>query len=276
MSTILVRPVELRQTAEQLRSRAKRLTQALEAIDNTILSLKGDKFLGHRADAVQAHYAPKRAALLKAKEMVLHFSQDLEQAATSFERADKQNTPTPAPGPAPTPAPGNKLPSIKQIALDMGDPRWKKRYMNNKTGEDINHYGCLLTVLAMLCRANGVDMNPARIDAWNDKHGGYQSGSNMTYAAQIEFLSETLGRDINRSEIYTRNSTQHGLPNIRKQLDSGVPVVLHIDSKSNPTDGHFVLAVGIDAKGNYICADPTGGKQVTVSAKNVRDARIYN
>jgi len=89
MIDILVRPPELRQISEQLRSSAKKINTALQAIDMDILSLKSDKFLGNRANDVQAHYAPKRDALLKAKEIVLHFADDLQNAANVFEQADR-------------------------------------------------------------------------------------------------------------------------------------------------------------------------------------------
>jgi predicted double-glycine peptidase/uncharacterized protein YukE len=89
MTDILIRPLELRQISEQLRASAKKIGAALQAIDHDILSLKGDKFLGNRANAVQAHYAPKREALLKAKEIVAHFAEDLQNIAAAFERADR-------------------------------------------------------------------------------------------------------------------------------------------------------------------------------------------
>ncbi|MCC6261729.1 MAG: WXG100 family type VII secretion target [Anaerolineales bacterium] len=90
MSDILIRPQELRQTAEQLQAYAKKIDAALQAIDNDMLSLKRDNFLGNRANAVQAHYAPKREALLKAKEIVSHFAEDLRNTATRFEQADSK------------------------------------------------------------------------------------------------------------------------------------------------------------------------------------------
>jgi len=91
MSDILIRPPELHQISEQLRSNAMKVDTALQAIDNDILSLNGDQFLGIRADAVQAHYAPKREALIKAKEIVAHFAEDLQSAATRFEQADRKD-----------------------------------------------------------------------------------------------------------------------------------------------------------------------------------------
>jgi uncharacterized protein YukE len=89
MDDILVRPTELRQTAEQLSSSAQKIGQALHAIDNDINALKGIAFMGNRADDVQVRYAPKRDALLKAREIVAHFAEDLQSAALCFELADK-------------------------------------------------------------------------------------------------------------------------------------------------------------------------------------------
>jgi len=94
MTDILVHPTELRQTSEHLRAGAKKIGTALQAIDQEILSLKGDQFLGNRANSVQAHYAPKREALLKAKEIVSNFAGELETAANVFEQADRGQTNT--------------------------------------------------------------------------------------------------------------------------------------------------------------------------------------
>lgn len=113
MVDILVRPQELRQTSEQLRTSAKKIGVAMQTIDQEILSLKGDKFLGHRAKAVQAHYAPKRVALLRTKELVTHFAEELQSVATRFEMADlskNTNSTSPFPVPAPTPTPSPILP----------------------------------------------------------------------------------------------------------------------------------------------------------------------
>jgi len=89
MVDILVRPAELRQIASQMRNSANKIGQALQSIDSDIQSLKGDKFLGNRANAVQSHYQAKRDALQRAKELVLHFSTEIETAAGVFEQADR-------------------------------------------------------------------------------------------------------------------------------------------------------------------------------------------
>ena len=282
MTQILVRPTELRQAAEQLHARAQRLSQAMQNIDQAILSVKGDRFLGHRADAVQAHYAPKRSALLKAKDIVLQFSQELEQAATVFERADKTGNPEPAPAPSPAPKPdpgtkqARKMPAVKDFALNQWDSRWRDIKMNNQTGETLKNYGCLMTVISMIARIYGVETNPALVDKWIEAHGGYPAnGSYMPMNMQVGFLNDVLDKKGSMSTIYSENPTQHGLLNVGKHLEAGRPVILHIESPINPKDGHFVLAVGTDANGNYICADPNGGKQVTIEADSIRSARVY-
>jgi len=89
MVDILIQPPELRRISEQLRTSAQKIEAALQAIDNDIRSLKGDKFLGSRSDKLQVNYAPKREALLKAKNIILHFAEDLNIAAGVFEKADK-------------------------------------------------------------------------------------------------------------------------------------------------------------------------------------------
>lgn len=89
MVDILVKPLELRQTASQMRNSANKIGQAILNIDSDLQALMGDKFLGNRANAVHSLYQSKRDALEKAKELILHFAIDLEKAADVFEKADK-------------------------------------------------------------------------------------------------------------------------------------------------------------------------------------------
>lgn len=88
MVDILIQPPELRRISEQLRTSAQKIAAAMQAIDDAIGSLKGDKFLGNRSNKVQANYAPKREALLTANNIILHFAEDLKNTADVFEKAD--------------------------------------------------------------------------------------------------------------------------------------------------------------------------------------------
>ena len=91
MVDILIQPPELRQISEQLRTSAQKIAAAMQAIDDAISSLKGDNFLGNRSNNVQANYAPKREALLTAKNIILHFAEDLKNTANIFEQADRSD-----------------------------------------------------------------------------------------------------------------------------------------------------------------------------------------
>lgn len=89
MTNILVRPPELRQVADGLRSGAQRLGKSLQTIDTAIHSLNGQDFMGHRSDTLQLHYISKRESLLRAQEIVLRFAIELGNAAEVFEKADQ-------------------------------------------------------------------------------------------------------------------------------------------------------------------------------------------
>lgn len=127
MNQILVRPQELRQTSEQLCKSAQKIRVALQAIDDAIHSLKGDRFLGNRAKVVQAHYALKREPLIKAKEVVARFGEDLRNVADRFEKADTQEgansgTSLPVPVPVPTPTPIHNLPANWDVICRVSKP----------------------------------------------------------------------------------------------------------------------------------------------------------
>lgn len=89
MMTILVSPPELHKTSFQLMMGAKKIAAALNAIDNDMNDLKGHVFLGNRADDLQISYILKRESLIKAKEIVAAFANDLQNVATVFENADR-------------------------------------------------------------------------------------------------------------------------------------------------------------------------------------------
>lgn len=93
MSAILVHPPELKKTAQELASHSRTIGQAMQSIENEMNTLRASAFLGNRANAVQVHYRSKRDALLRAKELVSHFSTELERTADRFEAADRSENP---------------------------------------------------------------------------------------------------------------------------------------------------------------------------------------
>jgi uncharacterized protein YukE len=89
MTDILVRPQELRQTAQQLRASANRIASAMNAVDSNVQAMNRQFFSGNRAVLVQANYYKQRDGLLTAKNLVVRFANDLQIAADKFETVDR-------------------------------------------------------------------------------------------------------------------------------------------------------------------------------------------
>lgn len=90
MTDILVRPQELRQTAQQLRASAKKISGATGDVGKIVLgSALRLVFTGNRASALMKRYLSKAGELAAFDDLVLKFANDLEQIANKFEQADK-------------------------------------------------------------------------------------------------------------------------------------------------------------------------------------------
>lgn len=90
MTDILVRPQELRQTAQQLRASAKKISDATGSVGKVVLgSALSLVFSGNRASALMQRYRAKEGELAAFDDLVVKFANDLEQAANRFEQADK-------------------------------------------------------------------------------------------------------------------------------------------------------------------------------------------
>ena len=90
MGDILVKPPQLRGIAADLSSRAKRIENACQRVDQALAPLKGSRFLGGRADILQNRFLAQRASLLNYHLLVVGFANQLQQVATLFEKADAQ------------------------------------------------------------------------------------------------------------------------------------------------------------------------------------------
>ncbi len=88
MPEILITPAQLRGLAEDLRGRAKRIQTACQQVDQRLMPLRGEKFLGRRAEALQNRYHKLREALLGYHLLAARLADTLEEAARLFEKAD--------------------------------------------------------------------------------------------------------------------------------------------------------------------------------------------
>lgn len=141
------------------------------------------------------------------------------------------------------------------IGLDQDDPRWGNEVMGDN-GCTLKTHGCLVTSIAMIARSYGVDVTPADVNAYLKSHGGYVKGTSlMNFNVAKDYLESVIGKDFTYKSIVGSDLTN--------TLNSGTPVLLHV--KGNTTDGHWVLATGIDSKGNYTVYESGTGKQSTYS-----------
>jgi surface antigen/uncharacterized protein YukE len=102
MAAILIRPNQLRSTAQSLIQKAKSVQTAINAVEKSINDLNSIVFAGNRASGLKTHYARVKNELLSASSLIQKFSNELQETASVFDKADgNQLSPLPAPTPAP-------------------------------------------------------------------------------------------------------------------------------------------------------------------------------
>jgi hypothetical protein len=144
---------------------------------------------------------------------------------------------------------------VEPVGLDQDDPRWGDEIMGDN-GKTIDEAGCLITSVAMIARFHGADVTPADVNAYMKSHGGYVKGtSNMYWGSAEAYLESVLGKDFTYKGISGSN--------VSNTINSGSPVLLHVQGSTS--DGHWVLATGVDSAGNYIVYESGTGKQSTYS-----------
>lgn len=280
MTDILVRPKNLKTTANELRSSAVKILTALKAVDQIIRSLEPVKFEGARATQFRSRYRSLNEKLLNSPQVIQRFADDLVKAANIFEKYDKSDSnpihvPIAGPAPFPTPPTDPRIKPVDQpliqkdyLKIALGQKNYPKLIMNNKTGELFSEYGCLMTTIAMIARLFGAEnIDPTDIDKWMDVRNGYKNGSNFPEALRKEYLNDVLGRngsiiDINKGDL-------------KENLEAGVPIILWIDYPASPNGGHYVLAIGLDENNNYICINSYNGEQMIVKNSIIRSAEGY-
>jgi len=147
------------------------------------------------------------------------------------------------------------------IGLDQDDPRWGNEVMGDN-GCTLKTHGCLVTSIAMIARSQGVDVTPADVNAYLKSHSGYVEGTSlMKFDVAEKYLESVIGKDFTYKNIAGSDLTN--------TLNSGTPVLLHV--KGNTTDGHWVLATGVDSAGNYLVFESGTGKQSTYSHSQLHE-----
>ncbi len=229
MPPILVQPQQLRQKAELLRAHAQKIDQALLTIDRTLTSLKGNDFLGMRADAVQTRYAPQKEALLQAKQSVVRFSDELEQVATRFSSADRNNdVHKKIFDKNQSEVPTTLTEYMELFHLYQGDTEWCSTYAQ-----------------LMLLHAMGIDVDYEDLKGWEKA----LAMGDYTYFLD-KYGIETEGV-LNIKDVFGKS--EGGLDWIETSLDQNKGILLQVHSnvlwgkgEASMKDAHYVLVTGVE------------------------------
>jgi len=148
--------------------------------------------------------------------------------------------------------------SYKNILLRQGD----YNDVMGDNGHTIAQSGCLITCIAMIARYYGAsEVTPRDVNNYikNPEIGGYAKGtSNFPgWGLGEKFIENETGKSITYKPV--SNST------VTETLKAGKPMVIHVKNyyhdKPETADGHWVVAVGINEKGDYVCLDAATGKE---------------
>ncbi len=90
MTDILVKPRELRQTAEDIRARAKKIEQATDAVSGVVLGAGFRLVLsGNRADKLFSRFRQTKGTLETFDDLLIRFAEELREIADKFALADQ-------------------------------------------------------------------------------------------------------------------------------------------------------------------------------------------
>lgn len=94
MANIIIKPSELRWTADQIRQRVNSIQKSLDATDSIIKSLGASRFEGARADMLRTRYLNLREQAYNLRVILTQFSNELDEVSFRFEAADKSDSRT--------------------------------------------------------------------------------------------------------------------------------------------------------------------------------------
>ena len=89
MEEILIKPVQIRRTAQDLRGSANKIRSAIDNVDAVIRDLSPSRFEGYRANELRAYHRRLHDKLNFAHLLVIRMAQKLEELAKSFEETDR-------------------------------------------------------------------------------------------------------------------------------------------------------------------------------------------
>lgn len=167
-----------------------------------------------------------------------------------------------------------KLESIKPIS--QRDVRWGKKKLGNGAGT-ISSYGCLLVCHTLLLNYYGKDFTVDSLNEFYKSHKVFD-GNLINY-----FAAATAFDDITADEYYNCYDLPCDLSKIDKHLEERKPVIALVDfSPKAGIQTHFIIIIGKNEAGSYICIDPWDGIEIFFEArfgdpvKHIYGLRLYS
>ena len=145
--------------------------------------------------------------------------------------------------------------SLEEIALRQLD--YTDTMGDN--GLTIADAGCLITCIAIVSRYYGADVTSQDVNNYIKENGGYVAGSSNLpgWGVAENFINSVTGESVNYEVISNDN--------VAETIENGEPVIIHVKNyyhdQDQTEDGHWVVAVGIDSNGDYICLDAATGQE---------------
>lgn len=147
--------------------------------------------------------------------------------------------------------------------INQQDSRWANILLgfNTNSTYNIKNYGCLISCLAMGLCYYDYNTDPEDINNKLKKVGGFANGGNYVWHSVEKITTKMKEALVRVGDTYP--ATDDHIKQIKEALDSGYPVMLHIDynPKTVADDQHWVLAVGYNPsdENDVTIVDPLGG-----------------
>lgn len=139
------------------------------------------------------------------------------------------------------------------------DSRWANQELGTCSGTTICSAGCAMTSAAMMLKTKGASVDPASLDSYLTRNGGYASGCNIVWSAVDNYgVTKFQGIETaSESEICNGLNQMHG---IIANVNNG---------------GHWVLLTGCAGNGVFYVNDPGYSKTTYKMSEIVREA-VYH
>jgi len=128
------------------------------------------------------------------------------------------------------------------------DPRWKDKPLG--TISTIGENGCAMTCVAIALGKLGVHVNPVSLNDWLTNNEGYYQNGNLILWDAVERMNPTVKWD---GMTYAPSDDL-----IRQRIRAGkLPIIVVDSNEATPQeDMHWVVGIGIDARGRIVIHDP--------------------